>query len=118
MLRAERIDVQLYLRYEELTLEKFAALNGIALGLLLRLLNAPAEDEDRCQRAKTRTREGRRLETSATPEAIRESDAMLNSPRSSKSRRLGPEYEDGGEQGKDQASIRGPPRRGWQTRSR
>jgi len=38
---------ELYLRYEELTLEKYAALNRIALDDLLRLLNAAAEDDDR-----------------------------------------------------------------------
>ena len=38
---------ELYLRYEELTLEKYAALNRIALEPLLRLLNTGAEHEDR-----------------------------------------------------------------------
>jgi len=38
---------ELYLRYEELTLEKYAALNRIDLDALLKLLNAAAEGEDR-----------------------------------------------------------------------
>ncbi len=38
---------ELYLRYEELTIEKYAALNGIAAEALLRLLNAAAEAEAR-----------------------------------------------------------------------
>src|SRR5207247_803041 len=38
---------ELYLRYDELTLEKYAALNRIALEPLLRLLNTAAEHEDR-----------------------------------------------------------------------
>jgi len=38
---------ELYLRYDELTLEKYAALNRIALEALLRLLNTAAEHEDR-----------------------------------------------------------------------
>lgn len=38
---------ELYLRYEALTLEQYAALNRVALDALLRLLNAAAENEDR-----------------------------------------------------------------------
>jgi len=38
---------ELYVRYDELTIEKYAALNHIALDPLLRLLNAAAEDDAR-----------------------------------------------------------------------
>jgi hypothetical protein len=37
---------ELYLRYEDLTLEKYAALNRISLDALLELLNAAAERAD------------------------------------------------------------------------
>jgi hypothetical protein len=38
---------ELHVRYDELTLERYATLNHIALGPLLRLLNAAAEADDR-----------------------------------------------------------------------
>ncbi len=65
---------ELYLRYEALTLEQYAAVNRISLEGLLKLLNAAIEDEDRPSARETPDQRGPAMGTVGYTGSYREPD--------------------------------------------